>query len=275
LHVLTVTMSRKLEKNVHDSLERSLGIERIHTMRRRESSLYPSCNYVQPSQNSKSNEFFDWREQFCYWSYSLIDHYGISRKTVAISLDLFDRFVVTMRSSIDYNFALLTSLTTLYIAAKIHTTKKIKLNTLANLTKNRFCSQDIEKMEIMILQSLSWLVHPPTVEDFVCHFLKLLPAQVGTKVRKEIVDLLLYKADLVVCDPFFIEYPTSLIAYAAILNVMEYEIDSDYCQNDYLEIFLGDLYKALDCYKDRAAVKIVRDKLYNLEVPELENEWDF
>jgi len=247
------------------SVTKSLLIDCISAMKRQEMAFYLYRIYVQPSQTSQCEndrlEFYAWREKICHWSYSVIDHFDLSRHTVAISLDLFDRFLATKGNKCDGSCALLISLTTLYIAVKIHESKKIKLSTLTHLSRGQFDSQDIEKMEVKILKALSWLVHPPTVVDFIYHILKLLPVQIREPVRNKIFELSRYTAELSVCDPFFIEYPPSMIAFAAILNVLEYEIDYDCCPAGYRDRFFSDLYGDLNFHRGRTAVKNARDRL--------------
>jgi len=247
------------------TLPKSFLIDRINAMKRQEMAFYLHHMYVQPSQKSQSDhdslEFYAWREKICHWSYSVIDHFNLSRHTVAISLDLFDRFLATRGNKCDGSYALLTSLTTLYIAVKIHESRKLKIKTLTRLSRGQFDNRDIEKMELKILKALSWLVHPPTVVDFIQHLLKLLPIQVGPQVQHKIFELSRYTAELSVCDPFFTEYPPSLIAFAAILNVLEHEIDFDSCSPGCREKFFSDLHRDLNLHRGRTAVKTARLRL--------------
>jgi hypothetical protein len=117
--------------------------------------------------------------------------------------------------------ALLTSLTTLHLAIKLHDSKKIKISTLANLSHGQFGPAHIEEMEIVILNALGWAVHPPTAYSFISHLLLLLPQEAPTNVKKDLYELSRYLTELTVCDSFFVEYNPSTIAFASILNVME------------------------------------------------------
>ena len=117
--------------------------------------------------------------------------------------------------------ALLTSLTTLHIAIKLHEVKKIKLSTLANLSRGQFGPKDIEQMEWVILSALGWKLHPPTHYAFVTHLLLFLPQEVNTTVRKGLNELSKYLTELAVCDAYFVAVNSSTVAFAAILNVME------------------------------------------------------
>jgi len=66
--------------------------------------------------------------------------------------------------------ALLTSLTTLFVAVKLNETKSIHLSTLADLSRHQFTANDIVLWELRLLKALSWRVNPPThvVREKLC-----------------------------------------------------------------------------------------------------------
>ena len=141
---------------------------------------------------------------------------------VAVSLSLFDRYFATLGNKYNGNIALLASLTTLHIAIKLYETKKIKLSTLANLSRGQFASRDIEMMEWTILSALHWKLHPPTPYTFVEHILYFLPQEVNGTIRVGLNEVSKYLTELAVCDAYFVDRAnSSTIAFAAILNVME------------------------------------------------------
>jgi hypothetical protein len=138
-----------------------------------------------------------------------------------VSLNLFDRFLATRGNKCNGNLALLTSLTTLHIAIKLHDMKKIKISTLANLSRGQFGAKHIEEMEWKVLCALNWNLHPPTQYAFVSHLVLFLPQEAPSPVRKELFELSRYLTELAVCDSYFVEVNNSTAAFAAILNVME------------------------------------------------------
>lgn len=140
---------------------------------------------------------------------------------VAVSLDLFDRYLATRGNKCNGNMALLTSLTTLHIAIKLHDVKKIKISTLANLSRGQFDAKHIEDMEWKVLSALKWKVHPPTQYAFVSHLVLFLPREANPASRKELFELSRYLTELSVCDSYFVEVNNSTTSFAAILNVME------------------------------------------------------
>mmetsp|Transcript_26878 Transcript_26878/g.58300 ORF Transcript_26878/g.58300 Transcript_26878/m.58300 type:complete len:472 (+) Transcript_26878:173-1588(+) len=182
-----------------------------------------------------------WREQICEWCYSVVDHFDLSRETVAISLSLFDRYLATLGNKCTGDLALLASLTTTHIAIKILETRKIRLTTLCKLSRGLFGPKEIEDMEWTILTALEFQIHPPTASAFVSHMVDLLPpfvllkngssVHVGSNrhaafssssmLRREVIDYSRYLAELAVCDLFFVEFYPSTVAYAAVLNVLE------------------------------------------------------
>jgi len=195
----------------------------------------------------------------CCRSYSVVDHFELSRETVAISIDIFDRYLATRGNRCNGSSALLTSLTTLYIAIKLNEPKKIKLTTLSNLSRGQFFPPDIEEMEFRILSSLNWMVHPPTVVSFVSHFLLFLP-QVHSSVRKDIFELARYLAELSICDSFFVDCSASTIAYSAVLNVMD-DISLSRISAGARHRFLAELYERVGLDHRDDDVRTARERL--------------
>lgn len=162
-----------------------------------------------------------WREKICHWSFNVIDHFDLSREVVAVSMSLFDRYLATRGNLCDSSTALLASLTTLHIAIKVHEVRKIKLTTLANLSRGQFGPKHIEAMEWQVLTSLNWHIHPPTSMSFLSHLLLLLPEKVSYASKEEIYKMSRYITELSVCDTSFVVMNPSAVAYSAILNSLE------------------------------------------------------
>ena len=162
-----------------------------------------------------------WREKICHWSFNVVDHFDLSREVVAVSMSLFDRYLATRNNKCNGSTALLSSLTTLHIAIKVHEVRKIKLTTLANLSRGQFGPKHIEEMEWTVLNSLNWHIHPPTSMSFLSHLLLLLPPQVSDSMKEDIYALSRYITELSVCDSSFVEIYPSAVAFSAILNSLE------------------------------------------------------
>jgi hypothetical protein len=207
-----------------------------------------------------------WREKICQWSYNVVDHFELPRELVAISLNLFDRYMATRGNVCTGNMALLASLTTLHIAIKVHADKRIKISTLASLSRGQFGTRHIEEMEWQILSAIGWKLHPPTLFVFISHFLMVLPPEASHSVRKELFELSIYMAELSVCDSYFVKFDASTVAYAAIVNVLE-EMPYSRVSAGIRETFLRDLahHVGLNCRSP--TVLAARDRLKAMFVP--------
>ena len=208
------------------SLPREDVLDRLQAMMKQEVTGYRYESYFPPMLSAAELERrvqlnVSWREKICQWSYNVVDHFDLPREIVAISLDIFDRYLATRGNECSGNLALLASLTTLHISIKIHSDKNIKISTLASLSRGQFGPKHIEQMEWQIFSSLGWKLHPPTLFGFISHLLMLFPTDVHHSVRKEIFEVAIYMAELSVCDSFFVKIPASAIALASIFNVME------------------------------------------------------
>jgi hypothetical protein len=213
-------------------------VDRVLSMRRQEDDGYKYESYLLDGEDTKLN--VTWREKITHWSYNVVDHFELSREVVAISLNLFDRFLATRGNSCNGNLALLTSLTTLHLAIKLHDTKKIRISTLANLSRGQFGPSHIEEMEWVILNALQWKLHPPTAYSFIFHLLLFLPQEANSSIRKELFELSRYLTELATCDSYLVSFRASSIAFASILNVMD-DIPYTHLSAGIREKFLRDL----------------------------------
>lgn len=219
------------------NLTRGCVIDRLSMMHHQEKTIYnyhnadklaqssfpTACNHahINPADESIPPLNSSWREKICHWSFNVIDHFDLSREVVAVSMSLFDRYLATRNNRCNGSTALLASLTTLHIAIKVHEVRKIKLTTLANLSRGQFGPKHIEEMEWMVLTSLNWRIHPPTSMSFLSHLLLLLPPQVSDSSKEDIYALSRYITELSVCDSSFVEINPSAVAFSAILNSLE------------------------------------------------------
>lgn len=216
-------MNFAMKRNNQQSVKLDEIVDRVQAMRKQEETSYLYRHFLPrlPDGTRDTRLNIVWREKICQWSYNVVDHFDLSREVVAVSLSLFDRYLATLGNRCNGNMALLTSLTTLHIAIKLHDPKKIKLSTLANLSRGQFGPKDIEQMEWTILSALRWKLHPPTHYAFVSHLLLFLPQEANAAVRKGLNELSKYLTELAVCDSYFVDVYSSTVAFAAILNVME------------------------------------------------------
>lgn len=102
---------------------------------------------------------------------------------------------------------------------KLHSTSstRISLNSLANLSRGQFTTEDVEAQERKVLAALDWKLHPPTPMCFLIQFVRLLP----TLDRMDLFEMALYQAQQAVCDTYFVTVPSSTVALAALWKVLE------------------------------------------------------
>jgi len=246
------------------------AVDRIEAMRRQENKIY-HCNT--PKQRFSQFEIITnetnirvnnkWREKICSWYYGVVDYFNLSRQIVAISIDLLDRFFVERDHECDENVALLASLTTMFIAIKTHERKQFELCDIAQLCVGEFLPDDIRSMELEILKALKWMVNPPTTVEYIFHILKFLPINSHTPERT-IFELSCYIAELSLFDSFLIGTSRSIIAFSAILNVLDYEINPFHCPVHYKEEFLNNLFINLDFDSEGGEINCVRNRLRSI-----------
>ena len=248
-----------------------LSIDRLKAMIQQEQRMYDHSNFLSTKQNAAPSLLVDsvvWREKICTWTYSVIDHFHLSRSTVAVSMNLYDRYLATCGDKYEGRFALLCSLSTLYISIKLHEPKstidRCGMSQLCKLSRDQFRPKDIANMELKILHALSWLVNPPLPTDFIALILNLLPHAVHPFVRQRIFELSQYIIELTVCDPFFIQTPPSVIAFAALLNVLEEDIDYLSFSSANRHIFLQNLEDTLSLHKSDQGVRRHRKRMKNI-----------
>ncbi|KAL7502522.1 hypothetical protein ACHAXN_001195 [Cyclotella atomus] len=256
------------------NLTRGCVIERLAQMRSQERSTYNYHNYnaisfPSPPGSMAIDESIprlnsSWREKICHWSFNVIDHFDLSREVVAVSMSLFDRYLATRGNRCNGSTALLASLTTLHIAIKVHEVRKIKISTLANLSRGQFGPKHIEEMEWMVLNTLKWMIHPPTSMSFLSHLLLLLPPQVSDACKEEIYAMSRYITELSVCDSSFVEIDPSAVAFAAVLNSLEDRRFRRMISTNLRDQFLRSIWTHVGIRPDDAHVVAARPKLKRL-----------
>ena len=170
-------------------------------------------------QSLRSIVIKDWREEMCEWSYNVVDHCDIGREVVFISMSMLDRLLSKYRcNKIQYKLA---AMTTLFLAIKLNSKKKIKAKSFADLSCGYFSSQHIESMERLILDGLSWKVNPPMPSTFAYYMLSLLQPIASQTEIESIRDISFYLIELSVCDYYFVTIKQSLTGIASVLSAIE------------------------------------------------------
>lgn len=163
-----------------------------------------------------------WREKICDWSFRIVDHFNFSRETVSISISFLDRYVSKRR--VNKKLFQLASVTTLYLAIKLHEREKFTMSHMLKLSRSGFSVKQMEAMEMSMFAALSWHLHPPTPFSFVRDLVPMLISShtcASPAVRYNILDIARFLTELSVCEYFFVTMKPSSIALAALLNAMD------------------------------------------------------
>lgn len=160
------------------------------------------------------------REKMCEWSYRVCDHFRTGREIVAVSFSYLDRFVD--KCSCDRNAFKLAAMTTLYMANKIyggpHT---LSIGALAELSRGEFETSHITDMEVIILDTLAWRLHPPTAQYFIESFYSYISIPSDGSMSIAIHQRATFFAELALYDYAFACRERGLLAIASIMNAME------------------------------------------------------
>jgi len=132
----------------------------------------------------------EFRARICEWSYRVVDHCNIDREVVLTSVYFFDKFLSSQATGCNSNFIQLIAMTSLFLASKLYGPKPsaISMEYLASLSRSEFTTGHLTQMEMLLLRSLKWHVHPPTAKAAVQELLALIAIthSIGEAVLKDI-----------------------------------------------------------------------------------------
>ena len=164
------------------------------------------------------------RLKMCHWTFKMVDHYDLSRKTAFISMNIFDRFMATQGNQCSPKFTIIAAATSIYIAIKIHERNVLMPSLLSRCSRDELTSSDIEKMECEMVFSISWLLNPPTPTCYLFLFVRQLPSEIFCMVTKHaIYENAKYIAELAVFDNFFVDQYSFTISYTALKFALKQE----------------------------------------------------
>jgi len=197
----------------------------IDVMIRKEQSTYQVPDYLSDlpvDQYGKSPIDPSKREAIVNWYLQIVEIFHMSIDTAAIAVSILDRFASSPSAKeflIHGKKFQLASLAAIYTAVKIHEKEAISPALAAKLSGGVHTKEAIEKMEMRILQTISWRVNPPTAMWFAQSYLQLLNRGLDSNnnlmrsIESQVAHSLL-KYEFCTVRP-------SEIAAAAVLNTLE------------------------------------------------------
>jgi hypothetical protein len=92
---------------------------------------------------------------------------------------------------------------------------------LANLSKGEITIQDINSMETLMLNALSYHLCPPTCHSFIGSFYACMPSAMKERVGLHLVHQTVFMSEISVMKVCFKDISASHIAFGAMLHVMD------------------------------------------------------
>ena len=164
-----------------------------------------------------------WRELIVSWFYIVADAFQIRHNVVTAAAYYLDVAVEEGLVTIGLEYQLV-SLTAFQLALKLYELKVFPLSDLIKLSKDgNFTESDILDKERELISVLNWYLHPPTSNCFLEEYIMLLPSedQVPAEVQSAIRAASEKLLQITTRRSEFFRFPPSILAYAAILNVLE------------------------------------------------------
>ncbi|KAL7539383.1 hypothetical protein ACHAXR_009248 [Thalassiosira sp. AJA248-18] len=232
---------------IHNSLSQdTIAVaDSLFVMLQKEKTIFRSCNYFDLSSSPAVTRGSD-RMKVVDWCYSIIDNTQFDRETVAIAMNMVDRFLsklnkstVKQQTMIDHQHFQLLSIAALYISIKINESVALGSDEVARATLGGHSAKDIEAMELTILQVLDWQIWAPTSIQMAHHILSFLLPHVN--LEKSTWDFILgevrFQTEHAVRDHYFSTQLQSTVAVAAIFNALD-RVDLQFCQDILCEVLL-------------------------------------
>ena len=104
----------------------------------------------------------------------MVDYFQFRREVVAVAMNYMDRFLAVRPVRNKRVFQLL-GVTCLYLSIKmVVTPATLSVKQVCALSRNAIPAQHLEKMELIVIDSLQWYLHPPTPQAFLHTFMNIL-----------------------------------------------------------------------------------------------------
>jgi hypothetical protein len=208
----------------------------LAVMMQKEQTVYRSCDYLHASASSSSSSSSalnlrvvdeDVRMTMVDWCYSLIDVCQFERESVAMAMEMVDRFLSKSSKESEavlcdrMQFQLLT-MTALYVAVKTNGKTALAMDFISYIGQDLYTIKEIEDMEQTLLDQLAWRISAPICVQMSHHILTLVLEHVSLdkSTRKRLRDEMYFQAESAVRDYYFVTQRPSTIAIAAMLNAV-------------------------------------------------------
>jgi len=196
------------------------------------------------------------RKLMAYWCYQVVDRCQFSRDTVAIAMNMLDRFLASPSGHHvlkDRHVFQLTCMTCLYTAIKVHESEALMSSkTIESLSRGKHSEKDIETMEMDVLFAIRWKCHPPTALGFVQYLLEV-HTPLSEEERLQMYNMTKLQIEWTIIHyKYSIHEKASTIALAALANVQELQLNiDDSCYFGYLSVIIAKSDKRVDSLRQK------------------------
>uniref|UniRef100_A0A1J3H593 Cyclin-D3-1 n=1 Tax=Noccaea caerulescens TaxID=107243 RepID=A0A1J3H593_NOCCA len=162
----------------------------------------------------------DRKEAVC-WILRVNAHYGFSTLAAVLAITYLDKFVCSYSLQRDKPWMLqLVSVACLSLAAKVEETHvPLLLDFQVEETKYVFEAKTIQRMELLILSTLKWKMHPITPISFLDHIIRRLGLK--NNAHWDFLDRCHRLLLSVISDSRFVGYLPSVVAAATMMRIIE------------------------------------------------------
>lgn len=233
-------------------------------------------DFEKKTSTKRGNRYVDecCREQIAEWGFRLIDYFRVSREVVYVAMSYLDRLMT--KCNLDRAAYKLAATTCLILAMKVHHSKRVFLTDIIHdLSRGEFDSEDIARMEKQIVDSLQWLLHPPTPQNYITRLL-IMTTDISSKIYgfnpTSVCEYAIFFSELSVLDYYFVTQRQSVVAVACIINAMEglglltarHTIDPWFTTRDNMTNFIVNMCMLVHQEPDLRYISYIRGKLWNL-----------
>ncbi|KAL1196504.1 Cyclin-D3-2 [Cardamine amara subsp. amara] len=162
------------------------------------------------------------RKEALDWVFRVKSHYGFTSLTAILAVNYFDRFITSVKFQTDKPWmSQLVAVACLSLAAKV---EEVQVPLLVDLQVEEarffFEAKTIQRMELLVLSTLQWKMHPVTPISFFDHIFR----RFGSKCCYQQLDFFGKCERLlisVVADTRFMSYIPSVLATAIMIYVIK------------------------------------------------------
>lgn len=208
---------------IDDSVDVIEIYEIISTMREKGTMIYhinckERCDIVNDELVSL------WRQMLVKWMFYVVDCCMLQRHAVAVAAYFLDVAMLRdlCKTREDHQLA---AATALQMALKTFDIAVIQLDKLVKLGQGAFTEDDVAEMEMKIICSLNWYLHPPTVYCYLLQYEQLAPVVQVDPDRKVLNTVLRIIAEEMTLDERYIKYCPSIQGLAAMMVALDFVPD--------------------------------------------------